>query len=479
VSTPTQPQIAALVASLPAPASVAPLLARARAAHATIAHYTQAQADEMALAVGWAIMQPQRNEQLARRAVEDTGLGNVADKVLKNHRKTLGLLRDLQGAISVGVLSHNGATGITEIARPVGVVAAITPSTNPGATPANNIINALKCKNAIVIAPSPKGYGTAQLLLGFVHEALNRIQAPLDLVQLLPDPVSKESTYALMREADLVVATGSPTNIRAAYSSGTPALGVGTGNVASIIDSCADVRESAAQIMQSKTFDNATSCSSENSVVVLDAVYGPFITALSAQGTALLDDQQTQQLQAAMFPKGKLSAAFTAKDANTIAALAQLTVPSGTRILAVHTTDIGAAHPFSGEKLSPVLAIYRARDFADAQRIIATLYAFLGAGHSVAYHGSNETHIAQLGNELPVARVIVNQAHCIATGGAFNNGLPFSLSMGCGTWGGNGFSDNLNYKHFMNTTRIVRPIPETVPKVADVFATYWAAWGQS
>jgi sulfoacetaldehyde dehydrogenase len=309
-------------------------------------------------------MQPQRNEQLARRAVEDTGLGNVADKVLKNHRKTLGLLRDLQGAISVGVLSHDSATGITEIARPVGVVAAITPSTNPGATPANNIINALKCKNAIVIAPSPKGYGTAQLLLSFVHEALNRIQAPLDLVQLLPDPVSKESTYALMREADLVVATGSPTNIRAAYSSGTPALGVGAGNVASIIDSCADVLESAAQIMQSKRFDNATSCSSENSVVILDAVYGPFIAALSAQGTAMLDAEQTQQLQAAMFPSGKLSPTFTAKDAGTIAALAQLTVPSGTRILAVHTTDIGAAHPFSGEKLSPVLAIYRARDFA-------------------------------------------------------------------------------------------------------------------
>jgi sulfoacetaldehyde dehydrogenase len=173
-----------------------------------------------------------------------------------------------------------------------------------------------------------------------------------------------------------------------------------------------------------------------------------------------------------------LSAAFTAKDAGTIAALAQLTVPSGTRILAVHTTDIGAAQPFSGEKLSPVLAIYRARDFADAQRIVATLYDFLGAGHSVGYHGNNEAHIAQLGSELAVARVIVNQAHCIATGGAFNNGLPFSLSMGCGTWGGNGFSDNLNYKHFMNTTRIVRPIPEKVPEVADIFATYWAARGQ-
>jgi sulfoacetaldehyde dehydrogenase len=465
--------------ALAATAFVTPLIDRARAAQAAIAHYTQAQADELALAVGWAIMQPQRNVQLAEQAVQDTGLGNVADKVLKNHRKTLGLLRDLQGAVSVGVLSHDGATGITEIARPVGVVAAITPSTNPGATPANNIINALKCKNAIVIAPSPKGYGTAQLLLSFVHEALNRIQAPLDLVQLLPDPVSKESTYALMREADLVVATGSPTNIRAAYSSGTPALGVGAGNVASIIDSCADVMESAAQIMQSKTFDNATSCSSENSVVVLDAVYESFIAAVRAQGTAVLDENQTQQLQAAMFPGGKLSAAYTAKDAGTIAALAQLTVPSSTHILGVPTAGIGAAHPFSGEKLSPVLAIYRARDFADAHRIVATIYAFLGAGHSVGYHGSNEAHIAQLGHELPVARVIVNQAHCIATGGAFNNGLPFSLSMGCGTWGGNGFSDNLNYKHFMNTTRIVRPIPEQVPEVADIFAAYWAARGQS
>ncbi len=464
-----------------ADASVACLIDQARVAQSQIAHYTQAQADQLVLAVGWAIMQPQRNAQLAQQAVQDTGLGNVADKVLKNHRKTLGLLRDLQGAISVGVLSDDAATGITEIARPVGVVAAITPSTNPGATPANNIINALKCKNAIIIAPSPKGYGTAKLLVDFVHTALTRLGAPLDLVQLLPEPISKETTYALMRQADLVVATGSPANIRAAYSSGTPALGVGAGNVASIIDACANVLESAAQITQSKTFDNATSCSSENSVVVVDAVYDAFISALSAQGTVLLDAQQTQQLQAAMFPNGKLSPAYTAKDAATIAALAQLTVPSGTRILAVSASDmsIGVNDPFSGEKLSPVLAIYRARDFAHAQRIVAQIYDYLGAGHSVGYHGCNESNIAQLGHELPVARVIVNQAHCIATGGAFNNGLPFSLSMGCGTWGGNGFSDNLNYKHFMNTTRIVRPIPEHVPAVDDIFATYWAAQGQA
>ncbi len=297
---------------------------------------------------------------------------------------------------------------------------------------------------------------------------------------LLPDPVSKEATYELMRQADLVVATGSPANIRAAYSSGTPALGVGAGNVASIIDACADVLESAAQITQSKTFDNATSCSSENSVVVVDAVYEAFINALRAQGTVLLDASQTAQLQAAMFPNGKLSPAYTAKDAITIATLARLTVPNSTRILAVGASDatIGSSDPFSGEKLSPVLAVYRARDFTHAQRIVAQIYGYLGAGHSVSYHGGSEAHIAQLGQELPVARVIVNQAHCIATGGAFNNGLPFSLSMGCGTWGGNGFSDNLNYKHFMNTTRIVRPIPEYVPTVDDIFATYWAAQGQ-
>ena len=240
---------------------VAGLVARARAAQAIANGYDQARVDELVAAAGWAIIEPARNRALAELAVADTGIGNVEDKVRKNHRKTLGLLRDLQGAPSVGVIAEDLAKGITEIARPVGVVCAVTPSTNPAATPANKIINALKGRNAVVIAPSPKGWATCAKLLEYIHAAFDRIGAPRDLVQVLPQPIGKAATLALMAACDLVVATGSQANVRAAYASGTPAFGVGAGNVAGIVDETADLELAATRILRSKTFDNATSCS--------------------------------------------------------------------------------------------------------------------------------------------------------------------------------------------------------------------------
>ena len=264
------------------------LVRRARAAQRVADGWSQERTDEVVMAAGWAIVEPARNRALAETAVRDTGLGNVADKIAKNRRKTMGLLRDLQHARSVGVIAEDRERGIVEIARPVGVVAAITPSTNPGATPANNIINALKGRNAIILAPSPKGYSTLALLLDYVHAELDRVGASRDLVQALSAPIRREQTFELMRQADLVVATGSQTNVKAAYSSGTPALGVGAGNVSVIVDETADVKAAAERIASSKTFDNATSCSSENAVIAVEAVYGRLVEALVAQGGVLL-----------------------------------------------------------------------------------------------------------------------------------------------------------------------------------------------
>ncbi len=282
---------------------VAALVARARAAQRVYDGWTQAQVDEVVTACGWAIVEPNRNRILAELAVRDSGLGNVPDKIAKNHRKTMGLLRDLQGAKSVGVISEDPALGIVEIARPVGVVAAITPSTNPGATPANKIINALKGRNAVILAPSPKGASTCAKLLEFIHAELDKVGAPRDLVQMLPDPVTKDTTLELMRQADLIAATGSQANIRAAYSSGTPAIGVGAGNVVSIVDASADLDDAAQKIARSKTFDNATSCSSENSVVLLDAVYDAALAALARAGGVMLDAQEKATLQRTMWPE--------------------------------------------------------------------------------------------------------------------------------------------------------------------------------
>jgi sulfoacetaldehyde dehydrogenase len=454
--------------------TVAALVRRARAAQKIFERSTQAQLDEAALAAGWAIMNPEHNRELAELAVRDTGLGVVADKITKNHRKTLGLLRDLAGAKSTGVIAERPELGITEIARPVGVVAAAVPSTNPGATPANNIINALKCGNAIILAPSPKGYTTATLLLKYVHAELGRIGAPLDLVQQLPAPVTRELTNELMRQADLVVVTGSQNNVRAGYSSGTPALGVGTGNVAVIVDASADCAEAARKIMASKVFDNATSCSSENSVIVHDAVYDRMLSALAKEGGERLTAAEKAALQKVMFPAGKLSPAVTAQSVGRICALAGLTRPElvDARCLLVEETGAGPGYPFSGEKLSPVLTLYRARDFDHAVELVSAIYAHQGNGHSCGIHTASEENARRLGHELTVARVIVNQAHTFATGGSFDNGMPFSLSMGCGTWGGNSFSDNLNYRHFMNITRIVRTIAPREPGVDDIFGAY-------
>ncbi len=468
---------------------VASLVARARTAQGIAEGYDQARTDELVAAAAWAVIEPTRNRELAELAVAHTGIGNVEDKVRKNYRKTLGLLRDLHGAKSVGVIAEDPARGLVEIARPVGVVCAVTPSTNPGATPANKIINALKGRNAVIVAASPKGASTAARLIAFVHEQLARIGAPVDLVQMLPAPVDKASTLELMRQCDLVVATGSQANVRAAYASGTPAFGVGAGNVAGIVDETVfapeQIAAAAERITRSKTFDNATSCSSENSLVLLDAVYDKVVAALRERGAVLLGAAQKAALQAVMWPGGKLSPAVIGQSATVVAeraGLAEVAARSPSLLLVEEgggaAAGVGDAHPFSGEKLCPVLALYRVPSFEDAAALVARIYAFQGAGHSVGLHSQRPERALQLGLTLPVSRVIVNQAHCIATGGSFDNGLPFSLSMGCGTWGRNNFSDNLNYRHYLNITRVSVPTPERVPSEEELLGGFFARHGR-
>ncbi|MCL4112374.1 UNVERIFIED_CONTAM: hypothetical protein GTU68_007212 [Idotea baltica] len=455
--------------------AVSELVARAKKAQAIINKYSQEQVDQVVTALGWAIMNPEHNKELAKMSVADTGLGNVEDKITKNHRKTLGLLRDLDGIKTVGVVAEYPDKGIIEIARPAGVVGAIVPSTNPAATPANKTINAIKCRNAMIIAPSPKGASSCARLVEFMHQELARVGAPKDLVQHLPFPINKADTQQLMREVDLVVATGSQNNIRDAYACGTPAVGVGAGNVVSIVDETADLNEAASKIVASKSFDNATSCSSENHLVVVDAVFDDMIKALADNHAVLVEGENRDKVISNLFPDGRLSSTLIAKKAHEIAATCELDTPNSetAKVLLVENTGIGAEHPLTGEKLSPVLALYRAKDFADAKRITLEIMNYMGAGHSISIHSKNEDRPLELGLNLPACRVIVNQAHCFATGGSFDNGLPFSLSMGCGTWGNNNMSDNMNYKNYLNTTRISRTIPVNQPSLDSIFGEYW------
>ncbi|WP_299842163.1 aldehyde dehydrogenase family protein [uncultured Jannaschia sp.] len=436
--------------------------------------------DRAAQAAAWAIMEPGRNRALAELAVRTTGLGNVADKITKNHRKTLGLMRDIKGARTYGILSDDPETGITTIARPLGVIGAVVPSTNPAATPANNIVNALKCGSAIVLSPSPKGVACCEALLGYVHAEFAKIGADPDLVQMVPPPGTKADTQRLLELCDLAVVTGSQDNVRRAYSSGTPAMGVGAGNVTVIVDETADLADASAKIAASKCFDNATSCSSENAIVVVDAVYDAFVAALADAGGAVVPAAREAEVVARLFPNGHLNREVIAQDADvTVAALGLGdAVPAGTRFVAVETAGIGPEHPLSGEKLSLVAALYRARDYDDAVAITRAILDHQGAGHSVGLHSAVEARPVELGRVLPTCRVIVNQAHTFATGGSFDNGMPFSLSMGCGSWGGNSIDDNLHWRHFMQTTKIVRTIPAREPSVEEIFEGYWAEAGR-
>ncbi|MGB0607991.1 MAG: acylating sulfoacetaldehyde dehydrogenase [Paracoccaceae bacterium] len=434
--------------------------------------------DRAAFAAGWAIIEPKRNEALAKLAVKTTGLGNVADKITKNHRKTLGLLRDIKGAATHGVIAHDIPSGITEIARPLGVIGAVVPSTNPAATPANNVINALKCGNAIVLAPSPKGAETCSLLLKYIHAEFDKIGLSHDLVQMLPVPGSKAKTQRMMELSDLIVVTGSQDNVRRGYSSGRPSLGVGAGNATVIIDETADLADAAAKISASKTFDNATSCSSENAVICVDAVYDKFTEALTNSGGAIVSNEQ--QVIAELWSNGTLNRGVIAQDADKMieALNLQETVPASTKFLVVETQGVGPDHPLSGEKLSRVLALYRASDFEHAVKKASEILNYQGAGHSVGLHSTDDSRAISLGNHLPTCRVIVNQAHCFATGGSFDNGMPFSLSMGCGSWGGNSIAENLNWRHFFQTTKIVRPIEARIPALDDIFEDYWSVVGR-
>ena len=449
------------------------LVSRARAAMPSLGDADQMRVDEAVSAVAWALYKPERARELAHLAVQDTGLGNVADKIIKNQRKTFGTLRDLLRVKTVGIIEQDTARGLVKYAKPVGVVAAITPSTNPAATPVNKTMMALKGRNAIIIAPSPSGWSTTQRTVDIMRQGLEHIGLPADLVQILPKPVTRTLTQSLMQAADLVVATGSQNNVRAAYSSGTPALGVGAGNVPVIIDASADLADAAAKICASKTFDNATSCSSENALVILNEVYEQAIHALCKAGAYLTNEAEKQRIQQGLWVNGLLNRQLIAKDAAVLAE--RLDLPSA-RFYMVEESSTDT--PFADEKLSLVLTLYRANNFDDAITIVKQILAVKGRGHSCGIHTRKQEHARILAEQLDVVRVLVNQAHTFGNGGGFESGLNFTLSMGCGTWGGNSISENLNYRHFINITHLVTAIPTDKPSEDELFGAYWAKYGR-
>jgi sulfoacetaldehyde dehydrogenase len=458
--------------------AVAEVMQRARAAQRSFATATQEQADAAVRALAWSVYNPTHARELAELAVADTGLGNVADKIVKKQRKTFGTLRDLLRGKSVGVIEEDHAKGIVKYAKPMGVIAAVTPSTNPGATPVNKAMMAIKGRNAIVIAPSPLGYATTARTVEFMRAELEAISLPADLVQIVPQPVTKETTDELMRAADFVAVTGSQDNVRRAMTSGTPAIGVGTGNVPVLIDESADLDDAAAKICASKTFDNSTSCSSENSLVILDSVYEAALEALRRAGGYLCTPADKDAVQRTLWQNGKLNRNLIAKDAAVLAASFGLPDEAHqAQFFLVEETGVGRGFPLSGEKLSLVLTVYRAADFAAGKARLAEILDYQGKGHSVGVHTNNPAHARELAEDLDVVRVLVNFAHTFGNGGGFDSGLGFTLSMGCGSWQKNTISENLNYRHFLNITHLVTKIAEDRPSEEELFGPHWQRIG--
>jgi sulfoacetaldehyde dehydrogenase len=455
------------------------LVAQGRAAMEAFENTDQARIDEAVTALAWSIYKPERAKELAELAVQDTGLGNVPSKVTKNTRKTFGTLRDLSRAKTTGIIEEIPDKGLVKYAKPVGVVAAVCPSTNPAATPVNKAMMAVKGGNAVVIAPSPAGYRTTALTVKYMRDELAKTGHPEDLVQILPAPVSKDLTQALMEAVDLVVCTGSQNNVRRAYSSGTVAIGVGAGNVPVIIDTSADLDDAAEKICASKTFDNATSCSSENSIIVIDEIYQDTIAALQRAGAYLTSATEKQKIIDTLWVDGHLNRQVIAKDANVLAEAAGLDQSAAAaKFFLVEDDVIGPDHPLADEKLSLVLTVYRASDFKDAKDKVRQILDVKGIGHSCGIHTKELKHAHSLAEDLKVVRVLVNQAHTFGNGGGFTSGLPFTLSMGCGTWAGNSISENLNYKHFINITHVVTTIPEDKPLEDELFGAYWSKYGK-
>ncbi len=454
------------------------MIKRARTAQKEVEFWSQEKVDEMVLAVAWEAYKLETAKSAARMAVDETGLGVYEDKVAKHQKKTLGVVRDLKGVKTVGVIEDDPVKGLKKIGKPVGVIGAITPMTNASATMPCNGLPILKTRNAVIFAPHPKAKNTCAIVCEEMRKGLRKVGAPEDLIQYINEP-SMELSQELMAKVDLVLATGGAGVVKVAYSSGKPAYGVGAGNATVIVDGTAPLEDTAKLIKRGKTFDNATSCSAENNVIINEAVFDAQLECLKAEGGYLVTGEERAKLKAAMWPDGShLSGKIVAKSVKTIADAAGISVPEGTTFLMVLGEAIGPEDMFSAEKLSPVLTIWKYQDFSKAVQMVIDITAFSGYGHSCGIHSTNEEHILELATRAKVSRMLVRQAQSAGNSGDWVNGLDFTMTLGCGTWGGNITTENVTWKHFMNITWLSYPIPPVIPNADELFAPHFEKFGK-
>ncbi len=453
----TQAKLASTADIGDAAAEIAGLVARSRAAQAQIEHYTQEQVDALIRAMVWSVAREDVAKRIAQHTVDETQLGNYDGKFLKIFRKTRATLFDIIDDKSVGILEEDPVRNIVKIAKPVGVIGALSPSTNPEATPVIKAISAIKGRNSIIIAPHPRGKLTNKLICDLMREAIVKMGAPADLVISIDTP-SVEKTNELMRQCDRVLATGGAAMVTAAYSSGTPALGVGAGNAVVTVDETADLDDAATKILLSKTLDLAASCSSDNSVILVDAIYDEMLAKLQAKGGYILDADAKAKFQAVLWVDGHINAKVVAQTPEFIASFAGFDIPDGTKFFIIPETGYGPEYPFSGEKMTVSMALYRARDIDEAIFLTNAIQSYQGQGHSCGIYSNSDANIMKLANATHTSRVMVNQPQSASNSGNLWNGMRQTFSLGCGSWGGNGTNNNITWRDLINETWVSKPL---------------------
>jgi sulfoacetaldehyde dehydrogenase len=448
------------------------LLDRARAAMTAVDGCDPAGVARLCRAVAWATANEQTFGRLTRMSVDESGMGS-ADGVPARRWKILGILRDALRTKTVGVIEELPDKGIVKYAKPAGVIAGVLPVTNPLVTMVNMAINAIKCRDAVVFSPHPLSRQTALEVASVIRAALHKQGAPEDLILCLEKP-SIPMAQELMSICDLTIATGGSAMVKAAYSSGKPAYGVGAGNATVIVDETADVAEAAMNTRISKTQNHGSGCSCDGNLLVDAAVYDRFLEALQQEGGYLATDEEKRTLEAVMWDAdGRRTLDTVARAASAIAQKAGFTLPEGKTFIIVKETRIGRQHRFSGEKLSPVLALFKYSGFDTGLKMVSDILEVGGKGHSVGIASFDDDHIHRLALMAPVSRIMVRQPNVRGNAGSFTNGMPQTASLGCGTWGGNITSENISVKHYMNTTWVSRTIPEDRPSEQELLGEFY------
>jgi len=454
------------------------MIEKARKAFKEIEFWPQEKVDEMVAAVAWEWQKDENVEAMAKLAVDEGHIGVYEDKINKIRSKVRGTMRDFKGVKTCGLVEEDKKRGIKKYAKPIGVVANIVPCTNPEGTVCTVGLALLKTRNAMICSPHHRTKKCSNLVVEIGRRALAKVGAPVDLFQCIKE-TEREKTRELMEKCDFVMGTGGVSLIKAVYGACKPCQTVGAGNVVSIVDETADLKEAANKIMRSKTANNSTSCSSENAVAIYEGVYGDMMKALINEGGYLCSTEEREKLRKAMWPDGKrLNREIFGRSIEHIASVASIQVPEGTKFLMVIGEKIGPEDMFSGEKLSLVLTVWKWKDFDEMLDRLEKILKFSGEGHSTCIHTTKQDRMEKLALRMNVGRVNCNMPNCLVNTGSWRNGHIWTESIGCGTWAGNMTSENINYKHFLNYTLLSAPIEENVPSDEELFGEYLKKWGK-